>query len=33
MGLINDVVPVQELMDRIVAEAEQTINNVQKTFC
>lgn len=33
MGLIDDVVPVQELMDRMVAEAEAAINGVQKTFC
>lgn len=33
MGLINDIVPVQELMDRMIQEAEETIHNVQKTFC
>ena len=32
MGLIHDVVPVQELLDRIVKEAEETIASVGSMF-
>lgn len=32
-GLVNDVKPVQQLMDDIVAEAEAVINGVQARFC
>ncbi len=33
MGLVNDVKPVQQLMDDIVAEAEAVINGIQARFC
>ena len=32
MGLVHDVVPVKVLLDRMVKEAEETINNIKASF-
>ena len=32
MGLVHDVVPVKVLLDRMVKEAEETIDNLKAAF-